>query len=149
MTAVPNPVDYQEELRVALRAADASRSVLLNYFGNLSQVEEKFQAGLVSEADRISEEIILQEIRKTFPGHAILGEESGLSSSPQSKSEAKSRAKSMWMIDPLDGTTNYVHQFPIFCSSIGLQVDGEMVVAVVDAPALNQRFVAVKGQGRG
>jgi myo-inositol-1(or 4)-monophosphatase len=138
---------FTKELNVAMAAADAARPVLLSYFGNLSQVSEKDQAGLVTEADRASEDKIIEILKKEFPAHVFLGEESGLSTGKQLHAEQALKDGSVWMIDPLDGTTNYVHQFPIFCISIALQVKGELAVAVIDVPILQQRFYACRGGG--
>ena len=138
-------VDLQQFLTVAFAACDGASQILNRYFGNLRHVDEKFQAGLVSEADKESEKFIVELIRKSFPDHAILGEESGLSGRVESGQVPTSGP--LWMIDPLDGTTNYVHQFPIFCISIGLEIDGELVVGVVDAPKMGRRYHAVKGGG--
>ena len=138
-------VDLQQFLTVAFAACDGASQILNRYFGNLRHVDEKFQAGLVSEADKESEKFIVELIRKSFPDHAILGEESGLSGRVESGQVPTSGP--LWMIDPLDGTTNYVHQFPVFCISIGLEIDGELVVGVVDAPKMGRRYHAVKGGG--
>ena len=132
--------EWKRELEVAFRAADKANQVLLKHYGHLTKIEEKFRAGLVTEADRESEDVIKAEILQAFPGDSIWGEETGLSSSPAD-------SQRMWMVDPLDGTTNYVHRFPMFCISIGLEVDGILRVGVVDAPKLNQRFHAVSGGG--
>ena len=138
---------YDRELAVAMRAADAGKAVLLNYFGNLSDISEKDQAGLVTEAVRESEQKIMECILSEFPDHVILAEETGLSTGKKIQDEEALKSGAVWMIDPLDGTTNYVHQFPIFCVSIGLQVKGELVVGVIDVPMLNQRFYASKNGG--
>ena len=140
---------WEKELRAAFAAATGSKRILNKYFGSLSQVSEKFQAGLVSEADRESEKYIIKTLRKTFPAHEFLGEETGLSHALKPAIKVgKDDAKSMkWVIDPLDGTTNYVHQFPFFCISIALQVDGKVVLGVVDAPKMKMRFHAVRGHG--
>lgn len=132
--------DLRPYLKIANQACDTSRVILDRHFGNLKTVDEKYQAGLVSEADRESEKAIVELIRKSFPEHGILGEEFGDSGSPKDASH-------VWMIDPLDGTTNYIHQFPFFCISIGLEIDGELVVGVVEAPRLGIRFEAMKGHG--
>jgi myo-inositol-1(or 4)-monophosphatase len=132
---------WQKCLDVAMASCDGAQKILNSHFGNLRNVDEKFQAGLVSDADRESEAFIKKLIGQSFPEHAILGEETGLSGSAPVGSGA------LWMIDPLDGTTNFIHQFPFFCISIGLEFDGELVLGVVDAPKLGMRFHAVKGRG--
>lgn len=138
-------------------AADGAARILLKHFGQLRNLGEKEQAGLVSDADRESEAFIIAELRKKFPRHRFYGEETGLSAGTPSESSAGSPAEptvtqdlssgALWMIDPLDGTTNFVHQFPFFCISIALQVDGELVVGLVDAPLLGLRFEAIQGCG--
>lgn len=130
----------KEALEVAFEAADCAGEVLKKHYGRLAQVDEKFQAGLVSEADRESETVIKEILFRRFPNHQILGEETGLSG-------AEASENALWMIDPLDGTTNYVHRVPFFCISLGLEVDGELVMGVVDAPLLGSRYHAVRGEG--
>jgi myo-inositol-1(or 4)-monophosphatase len=149
MSAPALTTKWNAELQAAFQAADGASKILSNHFGNLHKVSEKFQAGLVSEADRESEAFIVSSIREKFPTHRFLGEEAGLYASPdvEKKITEKSVSDSLWIIDPLDGTTNYVHQFPFFCISIGLQVDGRLVVGVVDAPKLGMRFHAIEGGG--
>ena len=140
---------WVNEFKAASAAATGAKRILNKYFGSLSQVSEKFQAGLVSEADRESEKFIIQTLRKKFPSHEFLGEETGLSYAlkPAIKVGKNGLQSVKWVIDPLDGTTNYVHQFPFFCISIALQVDGEVVLGIVDAPKMNMRFHAIRGQG--
>lgn len=135
-----------EALKAAHTAADGASEILSKYFGNLAQVKEKFQAGLVSEADQASEKFIVETLKKIFPDHHFWGEESGLSSSPDETLKDRDD-QTFWIIDPLDGTTNYIHQFPFFCISIGLEVNREIVLGLVDAPMLNMRFWATKGGG--
>lgn len=127
-------------LKAAHEAASAGGEVLKKHYGRLSRVDEKFQAGLVSDADRESEAVIKKVILGKFPDHQILGEETGLSGSG-------SNTSALWMIDPLDGTTNYVHRVPFFCISIGLEIAGELAVGLVDAPMLKTRYHAVRGGG--
>lgn len=140
---------WDKELKAAKAAATGSKRILNKYFGSLSHVSEKFQAGLVSEADRESEKYIIKSLRKKFSSHEFLGEETGLSHALKKgmKVGEKVTSSMKWVIDPLDGTTNYIHQFPYFCISIALQVDGEVVLGVVDAPKLKMRFHAVRGHG--
>ncbi len=140
---------WESELHAALAAATGAKRILNKYFGSLSQVSEKFQAGLVSEADRESEKYIIKSLSNKFSNHEFLGEESGLSYAhkPGIKVGKSNATNFKWVIDPLDGTTNYVHQFPFFCISIALEVNGVVVLGVVDAPKLKMRFHAVKDVG--
>jgi myo-inositol-1(or 4)-monophosphatase len=141
------PVDERihEYFDAASAAADEAAVLLSSYYGNLRHVSEKEQAGLVTEADKESEAIIVGRIKKLFPEHRILGEESGLTES-QNKEKSSTTAP-IWFIDPLDGTTNYVHQFPVFGISIGLEIDNELVLGIVEAPKLGMRWSAIKGKG--
>ena len=143
MSNRPSDAEIQDFLNAANAAADSASKLLLSYFGNLRHVSEKDQAGLVSEADRESEALIFGLLHSRFPEHRFLGEETGL----QDSSTTGKSSNAIWIIDPLDGTTNYVHQFPVFGSSIALEVDGEVVVGVVDAPKLGMRWSAARGQG--
>lgn len=134
-----NDKDLTHVLHVAMDAALLARKVHMTYFKKLSNVRNKQDSSLVSEADQESEKIIRSLIRKKFPNIDILGEEEGL--------ETRSKNKSRWLIDPLDGTTNYVHAYPFFCSSIALEVDGEVQVGVVDSAILKKTYWAVRGHG--
>jgi len=93
---------------------------------------------LVTEIDRKSEEIIIKFIQERYPSHAILAEESGRHSGDSDY---------LWIIDPLDGTTNYAQGLPIFCVSIALQYREETVLGVVYCPVVGQLFTAIRGQG--
>lgn len=135
------PLDLQAALVAAQSAAKAGSQVLLSYFGKLKQVSEKFQAGLVSEADVDSEKAIQAELLKAIPAK-FLGEESS-----QLKSRSWSEGGNWWIVDPLDGTTNYVHGFPVFCISIALMWEGEVVLGLVDVPMIGATYWALKGQG--
>jgi len=108
--------DWNDALYKAILAARLGREVLMKYIGRLQQIEHKFQAGLVSEADKESEKVIFDFLRKNFPDDEFLGEESAVG---QTKVVAPAGpGKGRWIVDPLDGTTNYIHQLPIFCVSI-------------------------------
>ena len=124
---------------VAVKAAERAAQVLLDYFGRIKEVEQKAKNDFVTEADKLSEMIIIKTIREHFPQHTIIAEESGGSagSSPDWK----------WYIDPLDGTKNFIHGLPVFCISIGVEYRGEIVAGVVNAPLLEEVFVAEKGGG--
>ncbi len=93
---------------------------------------------LVTEADRMSEELIVREIARRYPDHGILSEESA------AKNE---RATTRWIIDPLDGTTNYAHGFPFFCVSIALEQEGVVVLGVVYDPLRGEMFFGERGKG--
>ena len=134
-------LDLSAALATALKASQLGRQVLLDYFGRLKKVQDKAQAGLVSEADVESERVIMAELKRAFPEVEVLGEE-GAFASKQEKVSATS-----WVVDPLDGTTNYVHSFPIFCISIGLQWQGELKVGVIDVPMLGKTYTCVAGKG--
>lgn len=128
----------------AIEAVKLGRACLLGYFGKISQIESKEKAGLVSEADRECEKIIQSYLYQHCPDVGFLGEEQAhLENLQLSKISTGAR----WILDPLDGTTNYVHQFPIFCISLALEVDGMLELAVIDMPKLNQTWVAQKGKG--
>lgn len=88
--------------------------------------------------DEIAEQIIIEEIEKAYPKHSILSEEVGL---------INKNSPELWIIDPLDGTGNYVNHNPFFAVSISLWIDGEPQIAVIEAPALRERYIAVKGEG--
>jgi myo-inositol-1(or 4)-monophosphatase len=136
---------YSEELTAAKEAAQKARHILLNYFGRLTQVSEKFQAGLVSEADCAAEKAIQTHLADCCPQYQFLGEE-GSYDKPTGQ-VATGLDQSLWVVDPLDGTTNYVHNFPIFCVSIGLVINRVPVLGVIDVPYLNDTYWAVRGQG--
>jgi myo-inositol-1(or 4)-monophosphatase len=132
-----------ELMQAAQTAASLGREVLLNYFGQLSQVSEKKNAGLVTEADVQSEKVISDYLQKKYPEYSILAEEEFA----QNPGTVPSKSPGRWIIDPLDGTTNFVHQFPVFCISIGFEYEGEIVAGVIDAPKLDEVFCASFGGG--
>jgi myo-inositol-1(or 4)-monophosphatase len=134
---------WDAALYQAIKAAKLGREVLLHYFGRLEHIEEKFQAGLVSEADKESERVIFDYLRKQFPGDEFVGEESTADSTKIGPAKSKGR----WIVDPLDGTTNYIHRFPIFCVSIGYEYEGRMQLAVIDMPMLGEVYTAIRGRG--
>lgn len=140
MSTLPTPEDLQRFLDVATEAALAGGAILQNYWGNLSSIQEKGRSGdLVTEADRASEVAVLDVIKRHFPDHAILAEESG--------QLGQSDNPLLWAIDPLDGTTNYAHSYPLCAVSIGLLVLGVPMVGVVYNPILGDLYRAAKGLG--
>ena len=112
--------------------------LLMGYFAKRVKVEYKGEVDLVTEADRASEERILERIRARWPGHNVLAEEGG-------GSEEGSDYR--WYVDPLDGTTNFAHGYPVFCVSLGLEHKGERIAGVVYDPTRNELFSAQKGSG--
>ena len=140
-----NELNWNDALYKAILAARLGREVLMKYIGRLENIEHKFQAGLVSEADKESEKIIFESLRKNFPNDEFLGEESAAGQTKVESPVASGRGR--WIVDPLDGTTNYIHQLPIFCVSIGYEFAGKMQLAVIDVPMLGEVYTAIRGQG--
>jgi myo-inositol-1(or 4)-monophosphatase len=134
-------LDLSQALAAAREAAVEGRKVLMHYFGQLKKVQEKAHAGLVSEADVESEKVITSVLQRHFPSIPVLGEEGAFLTRDEHISS------STWVVDPLDGTTNYVHGFHVFCISIGLQYEGELVAGLIDVPLLNKTYEAAKGRG--
>lgn len=134
----------RSSFEAALNAVQLGRASLLEHFGKISHVEAKEKQGLVSEADRETELIMKNFLAESCPDISFLGEETAYLEHAQLVSQSQG---SRWILDPLDGTTNYIHQFPIFCISLALEVDGELQIGIIDVPMLNQTWVAQKGQG--
>jgi myo-inositol-1(or 4)-monophosphatase len=128
-------------LDVAREAARRGAAVLEEWRQRF-QVREKARADLVTEADLASQRTIREFLLSQFPEHAFLGEEADGSSTVTPAPD-----RPTWIVDPLDGTTNYVHDFPLYCVSIGLQLGGELVVGVVFEPARQEMFTAARGLG--
>ncbi|MDT7543065.1 MAG: monophosphatase [Acidobacteriota bacterium] len=128
-------------LNFAIQTARDAGRVLAEKFGRALQVSNKGDIDLVTEADVAAEQLIVERIRSHYPRHAILAEESGESARADQPSEYK------WIVDPLDGTTNYAHGYPCFCVSIALEHDGEIIVGVVYDPTRDELFAAERGEG--
>jgi myo-inositol-1(or 4)-monophosphatase len=124
--------------KLAIEAAREGGRVLMQKFGTVLSISHKGEVDLVTEADRAAEEAIVSVIRNTFPRHDILAEE---------KDHGRSESAYRWIIDPLDGTTNYAHGFPMFAVSIALAVEGEVRMGVVYNPFHHELFFAEKGGG--
>ncbi len=126
-------------LNVAVMAARRAGAVLIRKMRNLEKlkVEEKGHNDFVSDADRAAEKAVIDCIFKHYPDHAILAEESG----------KQGESDHVWIIDPLDGTTNYLHGFPVFAVSIGVQINGRMEHGVVYDPIRQELFTASRGDG--
>ncbi|MCL4368119.1 MAG: inositol monophosphatase [Actinobacteria bacterium] len=122
----------------AVAAARAAGAVLLEEFGNERHIEYKGIIDLVTDADRRSEQTVVSMLREHFPDHQILAEEG---------TSGGTSPRYRWIIDPLDGTTNYAHRYPHFAVSIGLERGGEMLIGVVYDPVLDELFTAQAGSG--
>jgi myo-inositol-1(or 4)-monophosphatase len=129
-------------LNFAIQTAREAGRVLAEKFGRALRVTNKGDIDLVTEADIASERLIVERIRSYHPRHAILTEESG---DVVALGDVDSEYK--WIIDPLDGTTNYSHGYPVFCVSIALEHEGRVVVGVVYDPTRDEMFAAERGQG--
>lgn len=130
-------IQQQDYLTFMQELAREAGSVLVSHFGNVA-VEYKGEGDLVTEADRKSEKLIVSRIRQQWPSHDLIGEEG-------SRTETGSDFR--WYIDPLDGTTNFAHGYPVFCVSIALEHKGERIAGVVYDPCRDEMFAAEKGAG--
>ncbi|MEM9502793.1 MAG: inositol monophosphatase family protein [Cyanobacteria bacterium P01_E01_bin.43] len=133
--------DLSRYLEVATEAALAGGAVLQNYWGKLEHIEQKCRPGdLVTEADKAAEAVVLDVLHRHLLDHPILAEESGAIGTTAD-------SPFLWAIDPLDGTTNYTHQYPFSAVSIGLLIDGHPAVGAIFDPFREDLFRAAKGQG--
>ena len=130
-------------LNFAISVARDAGNILVDKLGRALQVSNKGAIDLVTEADLASEKLIIERIRSHYPRHAILAEESGASNNNSDDSAAEWK----WIIDPLDGTTNYAHGYPCFCVSIGVERAGKLELGVVYDPMRNEMFAAERGAG--
>jgi myo-inositol-1(or 4)-monophosphatase len=130
--------DCREFKKIAIQAALNAGEILNKNRGRVKKVDYKGKINIVTEIDLISERAILKLIKKNFPDHSILTEES---------KEQKTDSDYKWIIDPLDGTTNYAHDFPSYCISIALEEEGEVILGVVYNPLLEELFTVEAGKG--
>ena len=113
-------------------------ALLMQYFHRRVKIEYKGDVDLVTEADRNSEKLIVERIRKKWPGHDIVGEEG---------TRTAFNSDYRWYVDPLDGTTNFAHGFPVFCVSMALEHKGQRIAGVLYDPTRDELFAAEKGKG--
>lgn len=130
-------------LNTAVKAARRGAAIInrASFDVDRIKVTEKKQNDFVTEVDRAAELAIIEVLKTAYPDHAILAEESGASADLHDENE------NVWIIDPLDGTTNFIHGFPQYCVSIALQQRGQITQAVVYDPTRNDLFTASKGAG--
>lgn len=127
----------QDFLTPMQELAREAGSLLMSHFGKVA-IEYKGDVDLVTVADRSSEALIVSRIRKEWPQHDLMGEEG-------SRQETGSDFR--WYVDPLDGTTNFAHGYPVFCVSIALEYKGERIAGVIYDPTRDEMFAAEKGSG--
>ncbi|MGD8378545.1 MAG: inositol monophosphatase family protein [Gammaproteobacteria bacterium] len=129
----------QPLLNIAVRAARRAGDIIIRQMDRLDtvQVKAKRRNDFVSEVDQQAEEAIIDTIRRTHPDHAFLAEESG----------GQGNSDFVWIIDPLDGTTNYLHGFPAFCVSIALKIRDRVEHGVIYDPLRQELFTASRGEG--
>lgn len=123
----------------AINLAKEGGKVLLQYWGKVKGTDKQIAGDLITEADKETEQHIVSILQKEYPSHAILAEESGSTKDLDSDF--------LWIIDPLDGTTNYAHQYPVFSISIALLFQGQLIVGVVYNPIQDELFHAIKEEG--
>lgn len=131
-------MEYMPYLKTAIEAARSAGALLREKWGKALHIDKKGRINVVTEADLASEQLIRELITQRFPEHEILGEEGGLTASNQAP---------LWIVDPLDGTTNFAQGYPFFSVSIALRVDGEIVIGVVYDPTHDELFHATKNGG--
>jgi myo-inositol-1(or 4)-monophosphatase len=135
MAPSSNSHDFLPAMAEIAREAGA---LLMNYFRQRVKVEYKGEADLVTVADRNSEALIRERLRQQWPSFDVLGEEGGLQDTGSDY---------RWYVDPLDGTTNFAHGFPVFCVSMGLDYKGNRIAGVIYDPTRNELFAAEHGGG--
>jgi myo-inositol-1(or 4)-monophosphatase len=128
----------REQLVVAQDAAVKAGKVLRDNVSGVRDISYKGEINLVTEMDRLSEKTVVETILRAFPRHGVLAEEDA---------RIENDSGFLWIIDPLDGTTNYAHGYPNFSVSIGLEHNGEIVIGVVYDPMRDELFTALRGQG--
>ncbi len=139
---------WAAELAFAIETARAAGAILMDHYERLERIDHKSPTDVVTEADHLSEELVIAAIRRQFAGDAILAEESGAHAASAVLGDGdgpppgRVGAARTWVIDPLDGTVNYANGLPVFCVSIGFVEDGQPVAGVVLDPTRNELFAA-------
>jgi myo-inositol-1(or 4)-monophosphatase len=141
----PTADQLPELLDAAVEAVRRGAALLESWRARFS-VREKSRADLVTDADHASQQAVKEYLLGRFPGHRFLGEEESVGKTPDETRPAPD-APPTWVVDPLDGTANYVHDVPAYCVSIGLWAAGRAVVGVILDPRMNELFTAAAGRG--
>ncbi len=129
-------------LNFAIQTARDAGQVLADKFGRALQVSNKGDIDLVTEADLAAERLVVGRVQSHFPRHSILSEEAGVTVAVGAQGSGWK-----WIVDPLDGTTNYAHGYPVFCVSVALEHEGRRLLGVVYDPLRDEMFAAERGGG--
>ncbi|NOY65057.1 MAG: inositol monophosphatase [Nitrospirae bacterium] len=134
-------MERSDYLQIAIKAAKEAGEFIVERYNSLDEIgfTRKALFDYVTEIDAASEQLIIKTLRNTFPSHRILSEET--------LKESSSEDEYLWIIDPLDGTTNFIHKYPVFAISIALQYKDEIITGVVYDPLRDELFTAEKGRG--
>jgi myo-inositol-1(or 4)-monophosphatase len=133
-----NKINFSKYTQTALAAAKAGAEVLMRHYNKSLNIEYKGETDPVSQADRNAQEAIIKAIKNVFPEHGFLAEEDGISDI---------KKDFCWIIDPLDGTVNFIHGCPMFCVSVALKHKKEIISGVIYAPVIKEIFCAEKSKG--
>jgi len=146
MSAAPSPARLRVDAEELARAAGA---VLREGHGRAHRPERKGRIDLVTEYDRRAERVVIEGLARRHPDHAVLAEESGASPPASARPSGGSTASPSvrWIVDPLDGTTNFAHNYPFFCVSVAAEVEGALTAGAVYDPVRDELFSAAAGSG--
>jgi len=139
VTSSSEDLPYEALLQTAVAAGREAGSLLLSYARSGFRIEHKSPLNLVTDADHAAEQCIIDHVTRHFPHHRVLAEERG--------PVEPSTSPYLWIIDPLDGTTNFAHGYPAYCVSIGLEFQGRCILGAVFDPSRDEMFTAVEGHG--
>ena len=131
-------MNLDEFKKVALNAIANSERIILDYFHNVPKIETKIDKTPVTKADKEAEEIIISTIKKSFPSHGFMGEEFG---------NDNDKAEFTWIIDPIDGTKNFIHGLMFFGTVLGLKHQGKIILGISNMPAIGELLFASKTEG--
>ncbi|MDR2436580.1 MAG: inositol monophosphatase [Endomicrobium sp.] len=129
---------FSNYTNTALAAAKAGADVLLSHYNGILNIEYKGETDPVTQADKNAQKAVIKVIKDVFPQHGVLAEEEGVK---------ETNKDYCWIIDPLDGTVNFVHGIPMFCVSIGLKYKDDIIAGIIYAPLMREVFMAEKGKG--
>lgn len=138
---------FADELSFALSTCEEVTKLAMGYFNQGVEVDSKDDGSPVTKADREIEQFIRSRIQEHFPGDAILGEEQGVSPGGDGSSSSAGGSERKWIVDPIDGTYNFARGINIWSTLLALEVKGQIVLGIINAPAMHELIYAVKGEG--